>query len=132
MGCVQMDWLAVGIAAVLNMVIGFLWYSKWLFGDAWLKLQGRKGEEMKGGQLSLLWGVINSLVIAYFLAFFQGCLGVTTVSDGVFVGFCIWLGFVATTQISSVIWGGRSLRLFFLDTGYKLLSLLVMGGVIGA
>lgn len=126
-----MDWLVIVIAAVVNMVIGFFWYSKWLFGPTWHKLS-HESSKMKGDKTAMLYGFIASLVIAFFLAFFEGYLGVTTVSDGMFVGFCLWLGFVATTQISGVIWGGRSLKLFFLNTGCKLLSYLVMSGIIGA
>ena len=126
---VQIDLFTVFVAAVLNMVIGFFWYSKWLFGPTWEKLQKMK---MEANRLSWLFALVSSLFIAYFLAFFQAYLGVTTVSDGMFVGFCLWLGFVATTQISSVLWCKGSFRLFLLDTGYKLLSFLVMSGVIGA
>ena len=82
--------------------------------------------------MSLVYGLIASLVIAYFLAFLEGALGVTTVTDGMFVGFSMWLGFVASTQISAVIWNGAPFQLFVLDTGFRLLSFLVMGGVIGA
>lgn len=126
MESIQVDWLAVVVAAILNMVIGAIWYSKALFGDAWKKSTGRKDK------FSMVWGFIVSLVIAYFIAFFEGYLGIATVSDGVFIGFCLWLGFVATTQISGVIWGGEPLKYFFIRTGYKLLAFLVMGGVIGA
>ena len=126
----QVDLFTVVIAAVLNMIIGFFWYSKWLFGATWMKFHKLNVEKME--KSSLLYGLITSLVIAYFLAFFESALGVTTVSDGMFVGFCLWLGFAATTQISAVIWCKAPFRLFVLDTGCKLLSFLVMGGVIGA
>lgn len=132
MESVQIDWLVVVIAAVLNMVIGYFWYSKWLFGKTWLKLSKMSEKEMKGDKSSILYGFITSLVIAFFLAFFEGYLGVTTVSDGMFVGFCIWLGFVATTQVASVVWCKGPFQLFLLHTGCKLLSYLVMSGVIGA
>lgn len=131
MDSVQIDLLTVIIAAILNMIIGYFWYSKWLFGAAWAKLNG---VSMNGGhsKMAVLYGFITSLVIAYFLAFFEAYMGVTTVTDGMFVGFCAWLGFAATTQISAVIWAHRPFKAFLLDTGCKLLSLLVMGGVIGA
>ena len=129
---IQIDWVIITIAAVLNLVIGYCWYSHWLFGKLWMKLSHMSERETKSDKASILYGFINSLVIAYFLAFFEGYLGVTTVTDGMFIGFCLWLGFVATTQISSVIWKKRPLKLFFIDTGAKLLSFLVMGGVIGS
>ncbi len=130
MGQIQVDLLTIFVAALLNMIIGFFWYSKWLFGPIWIHLQ--KFPPEKHHNLSILYGFICSFVIAYFLAIFEAYIGVTTVTDGMFVGFCIWLGFVATTQISSVIWARSPIQLFFVDTGYKLLSFLVMGGIIGA
>lgn len=128
---IQIDLLTVFIAAVLNMLIGGLWYSKWLFGPMWMKCE-KVNEKDCCCKISFVYGFIASLVIAFFLALFEGYLGVTTVSDGMFVGFCIWLGFVATTQISAVIWGRAPLKLFALHSGYRLLSYLVMSGVIGA
>lgn len=134
---IQIDWLTVIIAAAINMLIGYFWYSKWLFGPTWLKLQSEKTgkhivQEEKPSMMTMLYAAIVSLVIAYFLAFFEGYLGVTTVTDGMFVGFCFWLGFVATTQIGSVLWEKGSFQLFMIHTGCKLLSFLVMSGVIGA
>lgn len=129
---VQIDLLTVIIAAILNMIIGFFWYSKWLFGPAWLKIHQMNASDCGKNKACFVYSAIVSLVIAYFLAFFEAYLGVTTVTDGMFVGFCIWLGFVATTQISSVIWSKAPFKLFLIDTGCKLLSFLVMSGVIGA
>jgi archaellum biogenesis protein FlaJ (TadC family) len=128
----QVDYGSVLIAALLYMVIGFFWYSKWLFGTLWMKLSGIKESDMKHNRLAPLWGFIVALVMAFFLAYFEAFLGVTTVSDGMFVGFCLWLGFVATTQLTPVIWCKESPQLFLINTGSKLLSLLVMGGVLGA
>lgn len=128
---VQIDWLTVFIAAILNMFIGFVWYSKWLFGHTWERIHKQKMDG-SANKWAVVYGFVVSLIIAYFIAFFEAYLGVTTVTDGMFVGLCLWLGFVATTQISSVIWSGRSFEGFLLDTGYKLLSFLVMSGVIGA
>jgi hypothetical protein len=128
---IQIDLMTVVIAAALNMIIGYLWYSKWLFGSLHAKLcpTTRKDCCDKG---CLFYTAIVSLVIAYFLAFFEAYLGITTATDGMFVGFCIWLGFVATTQISSVIWGKKSLKLFAIRAGGTLASYLVMSGVIGS
>ena len=129
---VQIDLFSVFIAAIAYIVIGLVWYSNYLFGPQWLKLSGGKEADAKKDQLLFVWSGLVALVIAYFLAFFEAYLGVTTVSDGMFVGFCIWLGFVATTQISTVIWGRQPMALFLINTGAKLLSFLVMGGIIGA
>ncbi len=132
METIQIDWPVVFLAAIINMLIGFVWYSKWLFGSTGRKAALKTDHSTKKEISRSIYGFIVSLVIAFFLAFFEAFLGVTNVTDGMFVGFCFWLGFVATTQIAPVIWEDRPLSSFFLHTGYKLLSYLVMGGLLGA
>lgn len=122
MDVIEFDFLSMGISSMLYVIIHFTWYSKWLFGD------GRKNISLKTAAGHLFLGAI----IAYFLSFFEGSLNVTTVFDGMFVAFCIWLGFVFTTEFSSVLWMKKPIRLFFIDSGANLLSFVVMGGIIGA
>lgn len=130
MGQIEVDWLPVFVAAVANMMIGFVWYSDCLFGSLWIQLN--RFEQKKRSVLSILLASIDSLIIAYFIGVFQFVAAITTVLDGMFLGVCLWLGFVVTTQISSVIWGNTPFRLFLIDTGYKLLSFVVMAGIISA
>ncbi len=47
-----MNWLAIIIAAVANMVIGTLWYGTWAFGKSWMTLSGHTmGGGMQSGPL---------------------------------------------------------------------------------
>ncbi len=127
---IQIDWIVVFLAAVVNMLIGFVWYSRWLFGPLCTDVKIPK--KMSKAILQGVYGLLVSLVIAFFFSFFEAFLGVTNVTDGMFVGVCFWLGFVATTQISSVIWEGKPISMFFLHSGCKLLSFIVIGGLLGA
>ncbi|HLB53460.1 MAG TPA: DUF1761 domain-containing protein [Chlamydiales bacterium] len=124
------DWIGILIAAVLNMAIGAVWYSHWLFGDLWLKIT--KEKELHWLSWRALIQFVPSFGIAFFIDFFERHLGVTTVTDGMFVSFCFWLGFVAPTQVSSFLWGTRSWKLFAINGSYRLLAFLVMGGLIAS
>ncbi len=42
---VPINYLAVVVAAIANMVLGFLWYGS-LFGKQWIKLSGFTAEAM--------------------------------------------------------------------------------------
>lgn len=132
MESVSIDWIAVLIAAVLNMVINYVWYSKWLFQDQWLSMMKMKLAQMKGTPKNIISSAVVSFLLALFLCWFEMQMGVVTVQDGLFVGFCAWLGFVATTQISDVIWCKKPFNLFLIETGNRLLAFLVMGGILGA
>ncbi len=133
MDSAQLDLIAILIAGVVNFLIGIAWYSPWLFGPAWKKLAGFDGSHpYKRRKLAPLWAFGLSLLTAYILGFFIVFLGVTTVSDGMFVGFLAWLGFISTTLLSAVIWSHKSFKFFLIDGGYRLLGALVMGGILGA
>lgn len=128
----QVDWVVIFVASLVNMVIGFFWYSKYLFGSVWSKLAHVHMEKRPKilGKVLIAFGF--SLVIAYFLAFFQIQLGITTVTDGMLVGFFLWLGFVIPTHVSAVIWAKKPIKLFYINAGYWCLVFLVMGGIIAA
>ena len=37
------NWLAVGMGTVLSFLLGWLWYSPWLFANKWIEgLNGKK------------------------------------------------------------------------------------------
>ena len=44
-----MNWLAIIIAAIANMIIGFLWYGTWAFGKSWMTLSGNALFEFSEG-----------------------------------------------------------------------------------
>lgn len=124
----QIDFLAVTLSAILFFVIMAVWYSKWFFGSIW------KGEGEKRCTMTvfLLSNFVIGFLIAYFIAFFQAYLSVSTVADGMFVGFSLWIGFVFPIQLLPLIWHKKSIRIFLVDTSAQLLAFLTMGGIIGA
>ena len=58
------NWLAVLVAAVINMVVGFLWYGP-LFSGLFLRLIGKREEEIEGSPIVYVLGVVMGLVTTY-------------------------------------------------------------------
>jgi hypothetical protein len=136
---VPVNYLAVVAAAIASMVIGFFWYSKMLFGGAWMKEVGlteaKIKENSKGNMMyalmmvsSLVMAYVLSHVVAFSLNYFPDYTGLMA---GLLSGFWIWLGFIATYAVSMVLFEGRSFKWFGISAGYYLVSLLVMGLIIG-
>jgi hypothetical protein len=118
------------IAAVINILIGYAWYSPFAFGKTWMKFHKGGEAAMKNDMgLRVFYSFIMSFVMAYILAFFEKHLAVSAMG-GLLTGFLIWLGFVATVQISSVIWCKKPMNLFLINTGRHLVGLVVMGGIL--
>src|SRR3989344_6054281 len=131
---IDVNYLAVLVAAVANFAVGMLWYAKPLFGKAWTKLMGydpmtpEKMAEMKKAMLpAMISGLIAAVVSAYVLTHVIGYTGATSAIEGLQAGFWMWLGFIATVQLTGALYGRKPLKLFYLDTGYQLAAMLVMG-----
>lgn len=128
----SINFWAVLVASVVNMVIGGLWYSVSLFGKKWLRLVGKTEEDMKqGGAGTAYVGMtIASVVMAYVLAHFVDFAQADSLTEGMETGFWAWLGFVATTHAGNHLFEGRSWLLFGINAGYYLVSLPVMGAIL--
>src|SRR3989344_8326514 len=96
---VSINWVAVLVAAVVNMVVGSLWYGP-IFGRAWKHMMGFTDDMMKSMRLSamqaMVGGFITALIMAYVLAYFVAIYGAVDMQGAFELAFWIWLGFMAT------------------------------------
>ena len=128
---------SVLVAAIATMVVGFLWYSPLLFARPWMLLMGydpddkAKVQEMqKSAGPSYGISFVASLVTAFVLAKIIDVTSVTTVLYGMKVGFAVWLGFVATVQLTEVLFAKKPAKLYLINTGYQLVCYLAMGAIL--
>ena len=49
---------------------------------------------------------------------------------GVKVGLAVWVGFVATVQLTGVLFANQSGKLFAINTGYQFVCYAVMGAIL--
>ncbi len=132
---VDINYWAVLVAAVANMVLGFLWYG-YIFGKPWARMMGytkEKMEEMKkkGGMgKSYLLMFIGTLLMNYIFSYFIGYAQAATITAGLLLGVMVWLGFFVTTMIGSVLWEGKPVALYILNVGYHLVNLLISGAIL--
>jgi hypothetical protein len=126
---INLDHMTVFFAAMAFFLLGGIWYSSFFFGPLWLKLCGFTKEDSRGWKRYFV-ALIQAVIMAYFLAFVEVYLRVTSFWDGVIGGGIVWLGCVVPVQLSSVLWEKKSIKLYFLNTLYFLLGYLVMGGIL--
>lgn len=127
------NWVAVIAATVAGIVIGFVWYAPQVFGPRWAQATGI--ELPQPGQVkpaTIVGAVVTALVTAYVLAVLSRGLGAATLVDGATVGALVWLGFVATWLASGVFFERRSTEWWALNAGQAIVSLVVMGAIIGS
>lgn len=125
------NWWAVLVAAVLKFAIGAVWYSPVLFSRQWQAETNTTDEQFRAGfAMATIAEIVTDIVMAYVLARFISTLGVTSLVGGLTVGALAWLGFFATVGVTRVYYERSSWRLFGINMGYLLISLLAMGALL--
>ena len=128
---VDISWLAVIVAAVVKFLIGWGWYSPALFGKQWQELNKMTAADVQAGMVpALIAEAIGDLIMAYILARFVGHYGFGF-GIGILVGFMAWLGFVATVLANQVFYERKPQQLVVINGGYILVSLVIMGAIVG-
>jgi hypothetical protein len=132
MPTVDINWLAIIAAVVVNMAVGFVWYSPALFAKPWAKLTGRKMEEMGDGTKGYVITTVGAFLQAFILLHFVTYVAYfypdySQVSVGLLTAAWAWLGFVAIPQGVNTIFAGTRKKLWAINTGYFLVMLLING-----
>lgn len=127
----EINYLAVLVGAVVFMVVGFVWYARPVFGTTWARLIGMSEEQMSGGAgIGFLWTFIGSLVASFVLALVIIAIGGTTFVDGLMAGVLIGVGLVSTAMLSNAIFEGKHLGAWLITSGYQVVTLGIVGGIL--
>jgi hypothetical protein len=132
----EINWLAVALAAVSSMVVGFIWYAKPVFGRRWMRLSGIKEEDTQtGAALPLIITFIVSFFTAAILAgsaalaqhFYEG----NFLLNAVLTSVILWIGFTAARMLTHDLFDRRPSSLTVLNLAHELVTLGIMGLIIG-
>ena len=132
---VNVYWPAVIVAALAKFVLGAVWYSPMLFISQWAAAVGIDlNAPMEGGAMAKVMGgsFLAYIVQAYVMVHFVQYAGAKDAKGGAQTGFWLWLGFAAVLGFQTVMYEQRPFVLFFINTGYELLTLLAMGVILAA
>ena len=123
--------LAVIIMSLVYMGLGGLWYSKGLFGKIWSSCcEMEKGKtECTPTTKCYIGCLITAFITAYVLGYFINMAGAVTTGEGIKVALLAWLGFIATTMYSGVLWGKKPLKVYLVDAGFMFVMFIIWGAV---
>jgi hypothetical protein len=128
----QVNNLSVLASAIILWILGAIWYSPPLFAKPWMKLLGleRAGPNKKSLVPGMMASFVCDFILASVLARVVLWAGVGTFALGALVGFLVWVGFFAAPNLPQGIYENRPFKLFAINSGYWLVGLLIVGGVI--
>mgnify|MGYP000005839846 FL=1 len=151
--------IAIPIAAVAALVVGFIWYNPKVFGNAWMKAAGMTEEQIKGGNmakifgLALLFAVLLSILLMQFTNHQWGAMGMIggepetakesfeafmadygtafrTFKHGALHG--TMFGILGALPIigTNALFERKGAKYIFINAGYWIVTLAVMGAIL--
>ena len=126
--------LAIGVAALIEVILGAMWFNApFLFNKQWLVGIGKTAEQVAedASPISLVAAVVGAIITAVILATFIGWMAIDTWYGGLLVGLLAALGFSANTALIKDRFEGRLTTLTLINASHDLVILSLMGLVIG-
>lgn len=119
----EVNYVLVAVATIVQFVLGALWYSPVLFGKIWMEIMECTNippEELKKMQKEMapFYGLQLVLTLLTTVAFANLVPYVTAFSI-YHLAFWIWVGFIVPVQIGSVVWANTKKK-------YWLKQILIM------
>jgi hypothetical protein len=126
------NWLAVIAAALSAFILGGIWYSPVLFGNAWMKENRFTLETVKAGNKTKIfgWSLLLTLIMAVNLAMFLNTPDMTFLQGltyGLLAGVWVFCGIAIVALFELKGW-----LYILVNGGYCLVSLGLMGAILGA
>lgn len=123
---------AVIVCTIINIVLAMIWYSPKVLGTLWAKEHGFDLAQLKPTPWHYIGGIVVAFILAIVFDMMIHAFGVVGIGNGITLGFFIWLGFIATSHFSGVIWARKPFIVYFIDAGFMLLNLIVIGAIMAA
>jgi len=134
---VQLNWLAIVLAALSTMVVGSIWYGP-LFGKLWTKLAKVKKDPNFGPrEMTIMYGgaflgsAITATVLAIAVYVAHQFFGGNNVLVALNTALLLWAGFTAARIQMHDSFEGRRKKLTILSVSHELVTIAVMALIIG-
>lgn len=119
--------LHVFVAAILNFVVGAIWYTPSLFGNVWMKEAGLNKSEMQ--KQSMTSAMVTSFIcylVTAFVLFRILQISSDNLTDVASVVLMLWAGFIAAVRLSHFVYERKSFKLFLIVSLHDLTGMIAM------
>ena len=129
----SVNYLAVLVAAIVNMVIGAVWFMPAVFGSRWMRYTGLTSEGIANTPhmwASYLGALVGSVLVAYAVARIAAYAAAESVTDASILMLLIWAGLVLVPLSDEALWERRPVGLFVLSGARWFVALAVITAIV--
>ncbi len=122
----ELSIISVLAATIIGMVLGGLWYSPLLFGNAWMKCIGKTPETLGSQTAPMIGSIIASAMMAIGVSLLFYIANVTEVKTAVSIGAILGLLVIFPALLSDNLFCGWGNQLLLIQAGYRAISVFLM------
>jgi len=128
----HVSYVTVLIAAVIEWLLGALWYGL-IFKKSWMKHAGiTEGGKPKHAIFGMVTALVACQLLSFILAHVVLWSGAKVFTGGTKWGIICWSGFVAPPLFTQHIFERRPANLFAINAAYWLLAMAIGAGILAA
>ncbi len=155
----EINLLAIAVAALVPLIMGFIWYHPKMFGTVWMQESGLTEEKMKGSNMGFIF--VFSFILSFLIAFFLqmitihqlGALGMVggdemnakpsffafmkdygmayrSFGHGALHCFIAGVFLIFPITAINVMFERKSWKYTFINTAYWTITITIMGGIV--
>ena len=126
------NWWAVLVAVLAQQALGFFWYSRVLFGEAWMAGIDKRPEDLAPAPGPFVLAFLAAVVLATGTAWVLQQTGRTGLKQGLFVGLGIGIAFTMPPVLVHEAFLGFPDAVLAIDGAKELAGALITGAILGA
>jgi hypothetical protein len=119
---IDVNFLTILSAVILNQILGILWYSPLIFGRLWLKSANKRIQSQVHQTRSIALQLLSQFFIVFTLALLMPWLGLDTFMKAL-IFISIFSAMLALVQISDCSLEEIPLNNLIIQIGYRVLTL---------
>jgi predicted permease len=127
------NWMAVIVAAISSMAIGFVWYHPKVFGTAWMKGAGLTPEDGKKANMGMIFGLafVMAIVVAAFLStWVHEDENLPEFFHGAFHGFMLSIFVAIPWGVTHALYENRGWKYILINALYIAVAMVTMAGIL--
>lgn len=128
----RINWLAILVALIAQQLLGFAWYTRVLFGEAWAAGIGKRADELAPAPGPFLIAIVAGVLLPLGLSWVMHRGNVQGIKAGAIVGTGVGVAFIAPAVLMHEAFLGYPPLVLMIDSTKEIVGALLVGAILGA